>query len=361
MAAARGEHGHQQGDRCPGQEPRSGQPPAKTGAQAGLSPHQYVGRGADRGTAEQKQGAEDEAGAETIVVRLLVGDEARLGEAPGGNRDRSRERDDQRRHRFHPPRTNGDEDRHGGEGDDHAASRVGEEQGDGGEEEQHRSSHPEQPRVLPADRKPEAERQREGRDEREPVPVADWVAQPCDPGCVREEVGHDLAQKRPGDHRGDQDREQRGDGSGRLRQGDAEEEPEDSEGEVDEAAVEVLPAAVGSDRPEHRHPVPNHERSKQEDKSLPGPVELRPRKDTAEAEGEGGSGGEQRRGADPGQRRVRGAVTGKEGKRREHARAEENERARRRAGAAYKARVHWRRSYHRRRAAASLTDRLQLN
>src|SRR5207237_2350755 len=149
---------------------------------------------------------------------------------------------------------------------------------------------------TPLRREPEPERQRDVAEQREGVPVADRAAQASDASVVLVEPGEDLAGERPGADGA----EQRAEADRELAGAAGDERTDDREHRVDDGAVRVVPAAVGLDRPGDRRRAPERKRDERQEH------------DGACRESAGrskGSGEDDRRAADPGQRRVaRGAA-----------------------------------------------------
>ncbi len=105
--------------------------------------------------------------------------------------------------------------------------------------------------------------------ERECVPVADRIAQPCRPATVGEERRDRLAGQRP-DDRGP---ERRDEGCGRpaacARAAGAEQEPDGQERREHERPVELLPGAVGRHRPRNGEPGPGRRREEHAEQRRP--------------------------------------------------------------------------------------------
>ena len=107
---------------------------------------------------------------------------------------------------------------------------------------------------------PEREDEQHVGRERERVPVADRVAQPRRPAAVLEERRDRLARERPEDRRAERDDEQPADDAARPRPVQrGEDEAEQREAGVRERPVELVPRAVGRDRPGDREPAPRRE------------------------------------------------------------------------------------------------------
>ena len=96
---------------------------------------------------------------------------------------------------------------------------------------------------------PEPEHDADVREERERVPVIDGLVQPPDP-LVLDERGNGLRGQRPGESRPDDEREHvAGEPRGAPASDGSEHDAEPEEGDVGDALVEDIPAAVGDDRP----------------------------------------------------------------------------------------------------------------
>ena len=104
-------------------------------------------------------------------------------------------------------------------------------------------------------------------------------------------------------------------------------EADGKEGEVDEPSIRVVPRTIWRNRPEHREPRPEDERSQQDDTDEARAIQAGPGKDSPKAQCEQDAGGEERERADPHEGAVRRSVSGKERERYEDARAKEQRRA----------------------------------
>jgi hypothetical protein len=166
---------------------------------------------------------------------------------------------------------------------------------------------------------PQAERHRHGRNERKAIPVLDRIPQPGDPCSVRKEVRDDLPSQRPGQHRSKQQCEPARDHAELTGYRGAHEQPEDEEGEIDDAAVEVLPGEVRCNRPPDRRAAPHHERSEQRDEHEAGTVKPGPGNTSEAAECEQRAGDGDRERPQPDERPVGRAAAEEEGESDEHA------------------------------------------
>ena len=160
----------------------------------------------------------------------------------------------------------------------------------------HPAVHEQRAGGTPPRREPEPERQCDVAEQREGVPVADWAAQASDAPVVLVEPGEDLAGERPGADGA----EQRAEADRELAGAPGDERAEDRERGVDDGAVRVVPAAVGLDRPGDRRRAPERKRDERQEHDGA----------ARESAGRGKGGGEEdRRAADPRERRVaRGAA-----------------------------------------------------
>ena len=113
---------------------------------------------------------------------------------------------------------------------------------------------------------PEAEHDRDVREERERVPVIDRLVEARDALVLRDRARHGLRDESPHQRRTDDDGEHRPRQTGRLRTAcRREHEPESEEHGVRDALVERVPAAIADDRPPDGHAGPGHEEDERPD------------------------------------------------------------------------------------------------
>ena len=186
--------------------------------------------------------------------------------------------------------------------DSDAAARVRQQHADDEPVEEKRPRSAKPVWMLAPGRQPEPERQAEVEEQRKRIPVADRRAQPSDP--ARAEGRHGLAEQRPAERERDHHRQRVRPEPHGPRHVDADREPDDRERDVDEPAVDVLPRAVGLDRPEHRKPTPADERDQQPERDKSLHREHRPRRSHQRSSPERGR-DSQRREADPHEPAVR--------------------------------------------------------
>ena len=170
--------------------------------------------------------------------------------------------------------------------------------------------------MLPPHRRPQSERQRHRPDERKRVPVVQRLAQPRDPLAVRHEVRDHLAQERPEQHGPENAEQPQRNRTHGPRRGGPDKHSEQREREVDDPAVEVLPRAVGLERPDDREPVPEDEPAEQRQERDPEPVQLRKGQDAEQHERHTDRGGKDGEPADPDERRIGRPVAEEERERR---------------------------------------------
>ncbi len=140
--------------------------------------------------------------------------------------------------------------------------------------------------------------------EREPVPVADRRAKACKASVVLVERGDHLPGQRPQAGAADQGREAECDRPRRASNGSADGQPEHGKGQIGEAAVEVVPRAIGRRRPRDRDPVPDDEPGEEAHEQEPRAVELGHRQTPRQRRSTGRGGRDDRSAPDPGERRV---------------------------------------------------------
>ena len=116
------------------------------------------------------------------------------------------------------------------------------------QEEKAHTESPDHDRVAP-DRQPEAERDTQREQHREQVPDANGIAQTCPPRAVLEQRRVDLPRERPDQGGGDDENGQSREHCRCAPHERAEEQPQHEQGEIRDAAVEVAPREIGSERP----------------------------------------------------------------------------------------------------------------
>ena len=190
-------------------------------------------------------------------------DDARLGRRPRDDADRWRAGSDEHREALEPVPSEPEPETDARRGHDDARPRVREHERNAGDVEQDDTGRAQEPRMAAARRQPETEWERERGHEREGVPVADRVAEPRDTRAVGEQPREHLPEERPAEHAEAEPRQHARRPGRRPAHERRDEEPEDDEGEVRKAAVQVGPRAVGRDRPRDRQSAPQDERREQ--------------------------------------------------------------------------------------------------
>src|SRR6266542_1608038 len=164
--------------------------------------------------------------------------------------DATRTAEDERGERLQSP-VERDPRRRCDQRDEDAAARVRE------QDRRRRAEHEQHAVEAPLRGTPETEHEREHGELRERVRMSDRRTQSRGVAVVRVERRNDLREQRVADRRCENDRDRIRDRAPRRHS--REEEADDEEREVHDAAVDVVPRAVGQDRPADRDPEPEHE------------------------------------------------------------------------------------------------------
>ena len=189
-------------------------------------------------------------------------DESRAGERPARDDCGRDAGGDEQEPALHALAREQEPEQHHPDCDDRPRARDRQQQGQHGGIREETAEDPDRDLLTARRPEPESERERDVRNERERIPVVDWLAESRDADACRVECGNRLRKERPAeDDACDECERRRCEPGRRVPAHTGERDPQPEEDGEDDAPVERVPAAIGSDRPRERGAGPDDEQS----------------------------------------------------------------------------------------------------